>query len=380
LKQSAIGSAALIEAAEKEGNAAECYAVGWMYENGCFLPTEYASAAKMYLKAAEKENLSALTAIANLYIEGKEDGDGFPMDESKAIAYLTQAADRGHCDAIHQLGICFHQGKGVEVDKEKAKQMWEKAASMGHADAQFDLAISMPPKEPQLILPYLKGAADKGHTEAIGLLGTWYLRGHGVDQNEKKGMELCGLAAKRGHTDSIVSLAIHLLNNSEGDQDNHQAREYLEIGAEAGNTTALLELGQLYRNGSDGIPVDYTKAARYLQEAADGGEHGALIILAFMHTHEQGLPKDEEKFKTLLKRAGEAGEMEGYYHLACWFDRQGDAKTGGQYLLMAAEGGDEVSQRALLGCYASGHGVFPLDEAKSAFWRRQWENLKANSF
>jgi len=42
LKQSAIGAAALIEAAE-QGNAEECYAMGWMYEYNVYLPTDLVS-------------------------------------------------------------------------------------------------------------------------------------------------------------------------------------------------------------------------------------------------------------------------------------------------------------------------------------------------
>ena len=326
----------------------------------------------MYQKAAEKGNICAQTMLGRLYLVG-DDSIGFMKDESKGLALLTQAADKGHGDAINQLGWCYFEGKGVEGDKEKARQMWEKAASMGHAESEFDLATSMGSlRDPQLALPYLKGAAEKGHTVAIGVLGEWYLRGYGVEQDDHRGVQMCTLAAKRGHAEAIVSLALHVLKDSEGAEDNRQAREYLEVGAEQGNTTALLELGRLYRAGIDGIPADYTKAARDLQEAADGGEYGALIVLAFMYEREEGFPRDEEKFKALLLQAGEAGELEGYYHLACWYTRHNDHKKGGYYLFLAAEGGDLVAQGALLHCYRSGYGMFPIDEAKFAFWKRHW--------
>ena len=43
MKQSAIGAAALIEAAAEKGNPEECYAMGWMYEYNVYLPADLVS-------------------------------------------------------------------------------------------------------------------------------------------------------------------------------------------------------------------------------------------------------------------------------------------------------------------------------------------------
>jgi hypothetical protein len=94
-----------------------------------------------------------------------QDGDGIERDRTEAAVWFHEAAERGHMDALFNLGVCFHvrgfrptpapppphavaapcspwftrslqNGDGVAKDDQTALKYWQLAAEQGHAQAQ----------------------------------------------------------------------------------------------------------------------------------------------------------------------------------------------------------------------------------------------------
>ena len=57
------------------------------------------------------------------------------VDYQKAIELYTMAADRGEVGALFALAQLYAGGKGVNKDYQKAVQYYQKAAALGHKDA-----------------------------------------------------------------------------------------------------------------------------------------------------------------------------------------------------------------------------------------------------
>jgi TPR repeat protein len=85
--------------------------------------------------------LSALSVIAfgghyedglNAYKAGNYD---------QALVCWQKAADKGHVEAIYNLGYMYASGRGVKQDYKKAAEFCQKAADMGYMKAQYDLGV-----------------------------------------------------------------------------------------------------------------------------------------------------------------------------------------------------------------------------------------------
>ena len=227
MKQGIEGVAAIIRVAESvNASADECYAAGWMSEFNHFLPEDFHRAAQMYQKAAVKGHLSAQLALGEMHFAGK---GGYPMDPAMGFSIIQKLASQGHVDAMIYQGVCHWRGRGVEKNIEAARELWEKAAAMGSADAAMHMAEFLMQEGNSGIskaMPWLEAAAEKGHTEAIGVSGKMCMHGVGVKEDHKRGIELCTRAAKRGHVGSLVTLAHNLLTFGGGVRDNLEALEF----------------------------------------------------------------------------------------------------------------------------------------------------------
>ena len=102
------------------------------------------------MKAAEKGNPKAMHKVATFYKCGKM----LEVDYSKAIEYLTKAADLNHSESLFILGICYLNGEGFGQDNEKVGKFYiieesyskalpciQKAAELKNLSAIFVLSI-----------------------------------------------------------------------------------------------------------------------------------------------------------------------------------------------------------------------------------------------
>lgn len=78
----------------------------------------------------------AYTVQATIYDNGYED---FSSDHAKAVELYMLAISRDNVDAMHNLGLCYEDGRGVERCLGKATALYKQAAALGHqlADEKF---------------------------------------------------------------------------------------------------------------------------------------------------------------------------------------------------------------------------------------------------
>src|SRR5262245_11558590 len=111
---------------------------------------DYATALKLLRPLAEQGTPEAQLVLAIMYSNGL----GVPRGGTEAANWSRKAAEQGHANAQHYLGLLYKTG--------------------GHGDVPKNYAEAM---------AWFQKAADQGHTGALFDIGTMYDGGHGVTRN-----------------------------------------------------------------------------------------------------------------------------------------------------------------------------------------------------
>ncbi|KAL6059646.1 BTB (POZ) domain-containing protein [Balamuthia mandrillaris] len=130
-------------------------------------------AAELWAKALEGDQGDALFRLALQYDLGD---DEVQHDYKEAVRLYHEAAEKGHSEALYNLGICYQEGDGVEEDQVRAVRFFTQAAERGHKQAQYYLALAykeggmdLEPNKNEAIRWFRKAAAQ-GHTVAQSFL------------------------------------------------------------------------------------------------------------------------------------------------------------------------------------------------------------------
>jgi hypothetical protein len=177
-------------------------------------------------------------------------------DKAAAVKALEFAADQGHALASWKLGRMYAQGDGVPRDDLKAFEYFSRIA-----DENADEAPDSP-----------RASVVAG---AFVALGTYLLDGIGdssVSKNPEKAAELYLYAASYfGDSNAQYSLAQLYLKGRGVDRDERQAARWFNLAAEKGHAGAQALLGTMLLNGQ-GVPRERARGLMWLmlaKEAAD---------------------------------------------------------------------------------------------------------------
>lgn len=102
-------------------------------------------------------------------------------------------------------------------------------------------------KEFKKALPLMREAAELGNTNAMSVLGSMLLLGHGVAENGK------------------------------------EAERWLKRAVDAGNTNAVSVLGMAYATGKAGCPRDMKRGRALLTQAVEAGDEKSARMLEMMN-------------------------------------------------------------------------------------------------
>lgn len=179
-------------------------------------------------------------------------------DMYRAIAHLRNAAETGHTDALHALGLIYFRGSnGVRQDMRKAKEYYQRAAKQGSRSANYDYAWMC----------------------AFGL---------GGPRDVEEAILFFERAAEKGHHLSMIELA-QLYQEPEC-RNYQRAFEWAQRGAESEDPTGEFILGNLYFFGR-GCEADVNKARLYYHKA---DAHGCLQARFMLKKAESVIMKDAE--------------------------------------------------------------------------------------
>lgn len=144
----------------------------------------------------------------------------------------------------------------------------------------FQAAKSSPDDE--VMFWYLKKAAEKGHPEAMFVLG-----GSTIDENfsrerQIEGVEWVHKSAEAGYPPAQAFYGINLINGSIIPKNVTEGYKWLETSANNGWGEAQKTLGAAYFQGDAGLPRDVEKAKYWLGKAAEQHVDGAVEMLGYI--------------------------------------------------------------------------------------------------
>lgn len=146
-----------------------------------------------------------------------------PSDSSKAIKYMTKAAELNYMPAMFNLGYCYETGEYIKPDYKTARRYYAKAAVNGDTDAELRLGIlSIKEGKAQEGLSIFRLRAENNNdVAALFNVGVCYERGFGVNKDIKKALDIyaqccnAGLFAAQKRMFSIASKSINSAQNGQ---------------------------------------------------------------------------------------------------------------------------------------------------------------------
>ena len=144
----------------------------------------------------------AIKQLGDIYSKG--DCFGIAKNMKKANKLFKRAVELGDSTAMVNLGMSYEFGEGVKLDRNKAKRLYRVAADRGSAHAQKNLGLLLLQDGDYASgFGCMKASAERGFTEAEGLLGVCYLRGDGVEVDINEGQRWLRRAAAKGNEYAI---------------------------------------------------------------------------------------------------------------------------------------------------------------------------------
>lgn len=241
-----------------------------------------------------------------------ECGGTFQQDPLMAVrAYDTAAACPDGGLAANNLGWMFLKGKGVAQDTEKALALFRNAAERGNCIAMVNLGnyyeFAEEQDDKQAVYWYRK-AADSGDEKGLFNYANMLHHGRGIRRNRKKAFSIFSNLYAHGYRGTAFYMGLYYQNGDVVKQDYQKAREYYRIGALEDDRYCLCQLGVLYAQGH-GVPKDHHAAFDYYSQAAKLGDALACANLGYCYEVGQGVVQDVAIAKNYYRCAAEHGEQ-----------------------------------------------------------------------
>ncbi|MBL8598037.1 MAG: sel1 repeat family protein [Devosia sp.] len=213
-------------------------------------------------------------------------GIGVSYDLDKAVELLEAAAARGHPNAERRLGDIHHYDQFGRVDYAVAAVHYQRAIALGSAIAEMAygelLICDCEFRDVDRAIALFTSAAGRGVVPAIRYLGRAYMRGEGVERDDREALRL------------------------------------FEIAEANGDTTSAYYIGQFYLSGL-GVAVDRQQAEKWWRTATVAGLPEAQHALGRLYLFNPGPPGRLDDGIIWLERAGAAGIVEAYWDLFAHF-------------------------------------------------------------
>ena len=297
--------------------------------------SDFTKAVDWLTKAADLGHAQSMLYLGNCYyyVESYK-------NHETAVSWFRKAADLGFAKGENNLGVCYLNGKGVEEDKAEAFRLFRKAAEKDYAMAQFNV-------------------------------GRCYYFGWGVTEDEREAVKWFEKAAEQGHEG-----AAKRLGDCYAFENPAEALKWYLKAAEQGNKAAQYELGRYYEEGI-GVPADEDEAIRWYQKA---GMENCLSALAEKN-YDKGVEHyNKNEYAEAVKyfrRAAELGNRDAQNYLGVLY--QGGLGVGqswdeaAKWYRKAADQGDQYGQYNLAICYRAGLSVEADDEEAKKWYRKAAE-------
>lgn len=184
----------------------------------------------------------------------------------RGLCWVKKAAKQDFPLALYSLAVEYIKEKRIKGKRNEGIEMMKKAARLGAMPAIKFIANFFSPSD---AIPLLVKKADEGDAEAMGMLGTAYLQGEGVEQDHVKGVELINKAADKGDRYSVFNMALFYEKGQYGVEKNiHKAISLFEKLVSDGDVDSMNILGEILEKSED-VEHDYVRAFELYKRAAD---------------------------------------------------------------------------------------------------------------
>jgi TPR repeat protein len=206
-------------------------------------------------------------------------------------------------------------------------------------------------------------AASQGDDTARAHIGTMFVYGIGVPQDNAQALFWLSLAAEHNNPEADTMLGLLSEQGRIVKQDWMKAFQFYQRGADQGNAIAQTGLGKIYLDPSKGVvkSPDYTMAMKYFTMAAYQNEPESEYDLGFMYYTGMGVKQDYAGAVSWFTKSANQGNSAAASFLGTQYDNglgvpQDNAKAILYFRLSAVQG--NLQGLALLGeKYLSGSGV-----------------------
>ena len=246
----------------------------------------YNVAIKYLKQAAALGNVEAMIELGDIfYGAGSSDDLHKPeeiiqSDNSKALKFYSQAADKNYPPAFYRLALMnFNECNVeetyksfqfvVEVCKQELDLSFDAFTLKELAGAYEDLYFVERDKRKSKNLLYkfleyyrlafgmLEHLADEGNIEAFFELGEMYRVGNFVEKSYSNAIKMFENAAKLGSTDDKVRAYINIAFICKSEENYNQFVDYLKKSAELGDFYAMRQLWKYYLTGENLTVAEY---------------------------------------------------------------------------------------------------------------------------
>lgn len=228
----------------------------------------------------EKADKGVRTAQFNLGVWHLDGADCVGRDTKVAAPFLCRAYDSGEKIAGLQFQKVikhpsdqksremFGKEYGCELtDRQKAyaaetkkledqakahlkkAESGDVAAMVNAGEAYLNGDINGGKSDSKVAFQWFKKAADKGNAEAMGLLGSLYSRGDGVEKNNDEAFKWSLKAAQKGDLDSQYFVGLCYYDGQGTEEDLTKAVQWLGKAMDRGHSEAKAKLIEMYLAG-----------------------------------------------------------------------------------------------------------------------------------
>ena len=267
---------------EKSENYSYCFEpknanlLGIAYELGISVETDLKKARLYYKTSMYAEDIEGKFLYSALMFQEHPENTEYLSD-------MLQSAESGCVLALTAIGDLYYDGKnGFAADKEKAYKYYERAAKAQETVAMYYMGYGYSledcvPKNLEIAYMYALKSKQKGFARAYRLLAHMYSMGEYVSQDKVQALELYEEAIKRG---DFVSYCYQ--GDIYGELGNHKKQiELYSKGAELAENGTIktgipfYKLAIAYEEGN-ATERDLEKAVMYYLQAAARSYPGAL--------------------------------------------------------------------------------------------------------
>ena len=258
-------------------------------------------------------------------------------DYPNAMHWMQQAAEQSgplaadqqvRANAAWQVGEWYQAGLGEPKNPALATQWWQRSARLGNSNASYQLGLMCQEQhQGKLVsecLDWFENAAKQDHAEAQLILGQWYAKQQGADEDAVKWLEK---AAELGNRDAQYQLGKRYEQGRGVIKRPDIAQRWFEKAAAQQQPDALLLLAR------QATPTDAFAA---YQRAANAGSAEAELWLGVAYLAGEQVQADPALGRYWLELAVTHGSHEAEYQLSL---QQTDGVARQHWLTLAAEGG-----------------------------------------